>query len=235
VGGVGTNQTVILDNLPVAGINNGTDLVFDLAGNLFVSLGDANVDTNAQDPLVLPGKILKIDAAALAAPPVDTSDEAALTHCLGLRNTYGLAVHPVTGGLFGVDNGPAADDELNYLVAGKNFGWGSAVPIPGGVAGARLRVWNTEIVPTACVWHFGGAWGAAYEDDLFVASYQDEEVLRYEMSGTAKTDIDNDVDHPIFLKFATAMSDNKPLDLVVEPDGNLLVGTHNAIYRIRKL
>jgi glucose/arabinose dehydrogenase len=234
VADVGTNQTAVLDNLPIATINNGTDLVFDLTGALFVSLGDANVDTNAQDPLVLPGKILRIPAATLAAPPVDTSDEAALTHCIGLRNTYGLAVHPVTGGLFGVDNGPAADDELNYLVAGKNFGWGT-MNVPGGTAGVRLRVWQTEIVPTSLAWHFGGTWGAEYEDDLFLGSYQDEEVLRYEMSGSAKTDIDNDVNHPIFLKFATAMNDNKPLDLVVDADGNLLVGTFSAIYRIRRL
>jgi glucose/arabinose dehydrogenase len=234
VASVGTNQTVVVDDLPLATINNGTDLVFDLAGNLFVSLGDSNVAANAQDPLVLPGKVLQLSAAALAAPPVDVSDEASVTFCIGLRNTYGLAVHPVTGGLFGVDNGPAEDDELNYLVLGKNFGWGAA-SVPGGVAGVRLRVWNTEIVPTALAWHAGGAWGAEFEDDLFVASYQDEEVLRYEMSGTAKTDIDNDVDHPVFLKFLPAMNDNKPLDLVVEPDGNLLVGTFTAIYRVRKL
>lgn len=235
VSSVGTNQTVILDNLPIATINNGNDLVFDLTGALLVSLGDSNVMANAQDPVVLPGKVLRIPAATLAAPPVAQADVPILTFCIGLRNTYGLAVHPATGGVFGVDNGPAADDELNYLVAGKNFGWGSAVPIGGGLAGVRLRVWQTEIVPTCLAWHIGGAWGAEYEDDLFLGSYQDEEVLRYEMSGPAKTDIDNDVNHPIFLKLAPSMNNNKPLDLVVEPDGNLLVATFNAVYRIRKL
>ena len=46
--------------------------------------------------------------------------------------------------------------QLNYLVAGKNFLWGApAGSIPGFQTGLRIRVWNTEIVPTALAWHTG--------------------------------------------------------------------------------
>jgi glucose/arabinose dehydrogenase len=233
VAGVGTAGTVILDDLPISAINNGNDLLFDLAGNLFVSLGDAEVPANAQDPLLLTGRVLRLTPTG--GIPLDNPTPGNPTWCLGLRNTYGLALHPVTGGLFGVDNGPAADDELNFLQPGKNYGWGAAVPVPGGLAGLRIRVWQTEIVPTAVAWHFGGPWGAEYEDDLFLASYDVEEVLRYEMSGTQKTDVDNDVDHPIFLKLAVNMTFNKPLDLAVAGNGDLYVGTFSTIYRVRKL
>ncbi len=228
--GVGTNATVILDNLPTATINNGNDLVFDLAGNLFVSLGDANVAANAQDPLVFPGKVQRITPAGLI--PADNPDPLSAQWCLGLRNTYGLALHPVTGGLFGVDNGPMADDELNYLAAGKNFGWGAVAPIPGGQAGLRIQVWPTEIVPTALAWHFGGPWGTEFADDLFLASYDDEAVRRFEMSGAAKTDIDVE---SMFLTFVRNMSSNKPLDLAVAADGALWVSTFTSIYRIYRL
>ena len=126
---VGTNETVLLDNIPTASINNGCDLVFGQDGNLFVSLGDSNVAANAQDPLSLCGKVLRMKPDGTI--PSDNPDPLSYVFASGLRNTFGLAVHPLTGGLFGVDNGPAADDELNYVAAGKNFGWGSAVPIPG--------------------------------------------------------------------------------------------------------
>jgi len=228
--GVGTNATVILDNLPTATINNGNDLVFDLAGNLFVSLGDANVAANAQDPLVFPGKVQRITPAGLI--PASNPDPLSTQWCLGLRNTYGLAVHPVSGGLFGADNGPAQDDELNYLAAGKNFGWGAAAAIPGAQAGLRIQVWPTEIVPTALAWHFGGPWGTEFDDDLFLASYDDEAVRRFEMSGTAKTDVDVE---STFLTFVPNMTSNKPLDLAVAPDGALWVSTFTSIYRIYPL
>jgi glucose/arabinose dehydrogenase len=230
VAGVGTNATVILDDLPLATINNGCDLVFDLSGELFVSLGDANVSANSQDPLVVPGKVLRITPAG--GIPASNPNPLSAQWCLGLRNTYGLAVHPITGGLFGLDNGPAQDDELNYLAAGKNFGWGAVGAIPGALAGLRIRVWPTEIVPTALAWHFGGPWGAAYADDLFLASYDDEEVLRFEMSGAAKTDIDVESS---FLTFVPSMSDRKPLDLLVAADGALWVSTFTSIYRVDKL
>lgn len=229
VSGVGTNQTVILDNLPVAPSNNGSDLVFAADGTLFVSLGDAGVDTNAQNPASLSGKVLRI--TALGAVPSDNPVPASSVWALGLRNTFGMARHPVTGGLFGVDNGPAADDELNFLQPGKNYAWG-AVSVPGGQLGLKVRNWQTEIVPTALAWHFGGSWGAEYADDLFIASYDDEQVLRYEMSGTAKTDIDVE---SVFLTFVPNMSERKPLDLQVAPDGSLYVSTFAGIYRVTKL
>jgi glucose/arabinose dehydrogenase len=228
--GVGTNRTVILDGLPTATINNGSDIVFALDGTLFVSLGDANVAANAQDTASPMGKVLRVTATG--AVPADNPDPASPMWCLGLRNTFGLAVHPVTGGLFGVDNGPAQDDELNYLAATKNFGWGAAVPPPGGQAGLRIQVWPTEIVPTAVAWHPGSTWGAEYEDDLFLASYDDERVRRFEMSGAAKTDVDVE---SVFLTFVPTMTDNKPLDVLVAPDGSLYVSTFTGIYRIFRL
>lgn len=228
--GVGTNRTVILDNLPTATINNGCDLVFDLDGRLFISLGDANVATNAQDPAHPMGKVLRVTAAG--GIPSDNPIPGSMMWCLGLRNTFGLAVHPITGGLFGVDNGPAQDDELNYLAATKNFGWGAAVPPPGSQAGLRIQVWQTEIVPTAVAWHHGSTWGTDFQDDLFLASYDDERVRRFQMSGAAKTDIDQE---SVFLTFAPSMNSNKPLDLVVAPDGSLYVSTFTGIYRIFRL
>jgi glucose/arabinose dehydrogenase len=58
----------------------------------------------------------------------------------GLRNTVGLSVHPVTGELWGVDNGRdmlgdnVPPEELNLIAGGADYGWpycyGNAVPDP---------------------------------------------------------------------------------------------------------
>ncbi len=229
-GGIGTSPLVLLDNLPTASTNNGADIVFDAAGHLCISLGDSNQPALAQDPLSPSGKVLRI--AADGSIPAGNPDPSSAVWCRGLRNTFGLAVHPLTGDLFGVDNGPAADDELNYLAAGRNFGWGATGPIPGAEAGLRVRVWPTEIVPTALAWHTGTGFGADYADDLFLASYDLEQVQRLELSGTARTDIDAE---GVFLQFLPSGTSHKPLDLVVASDGALWVSTFTSIYRITRL
>jgi glucose/arabinose dehydrogenase len=42
---------------------------------------------------------------------------------LGHRNTLGLIVHPDTGGVWNNENGPNGGDEINIIMAGRNYGW----------------------------------------------------------------------------------------------------------------
>ena len=41
----------------------------------------------------------------------------------GHRNSLGLIVHPVTGALWNIENGPNGGDEINIVHAGRNYGW----------------------------------------------------------------------------------------------------------------
>ena len=41
----------------------------------------------------------------------------------GHRNVQGIALHPVTGDLWETEFGPRGGDEVNRIVAGKNYGW----------------------------------------------------------------------------------------------------------------
>ncbi len=235
-GNVGTNETVMIDDLPVSppmGINNGGELVFDLAGNLFLSLGDVGVEANAQadSSTSLAGKVLRYDvstvpAVAAAGNPVPMDPE----WCRGIRNTFGMAVHPTAGGLFAVDNGPAADDELNFLQAGKNFEWGGSPPPP--ETGFKIKNWQTVIVPTGLCWHDGTAWGAAYANNLFLCTYEDHTIERFAMSGDGFVDIDSE---STFAAFVVTGDANHPLDICTAPDGSLYVSTFIGIYRITKL
>lgn len=233
VANVGTNRTVVIDDLPVAppgGINNGGEILFDGAGMLLVSLGDIQDPNNSQaaTSTSLAGKVLRYDVSGgTAAIPNDNPFSSDPEWCRGLRNTFGLAVHPTTGGVFGVDNGPAADDELNFLQPGKNFAWGGNPPAPD--LGFKIRNWGTVIVPTAICWHDGTGWGADFANDLFVAAYDEHTLTRFEMSGTAFTDIDRESE---FCRFVLSGSSNHPLDVCVASDGSIYVSTFTGIYRI---
>ena len=41
----------------------------------------------------------------------------------GVRNSFGLAIHPVTGDLWETENGDDSWDEVNIFPAGSNSGW----------------------------------------------------------------------------------------------------------------
>jgi len=231
---VGTNETVVLDDLPISppgGINNGGEILFGTDGTLFVSIGDTQFPLLAQGDAAtsLAGKVLRYDVSTIpptipATNPFPPSPE----WCRGLRNTFGLAVHPTTGDLFGADNGAAADDELNFLQPGRNFGWGGSPPLEG----FKIRNWQTVIVPTAICWHDGSTWGTAYANNLFLVAYADHIIHRIAMSGAAFTDIDFEED---FAEFKLIGDDNHPLDVCMAPDGSLYVSTFTGIYRITKL
>ncbi len=227
----GTNETVIVDDLPLGGINNGGSLVFGLESpspRLYVSIGDNDDPATAQVIGGKAGRILRYtDTGAIPADNPDPSDP---TFCLGLRNTFGMAVQPTTGDLWGGDNGPAANDELNYLRAGRNFGWGYTGPPLGPTQqGVIVTTWVDVIVPTGLAWHDGTGWGDAYADNLFLTSYTEEEILRFELSGLAFLDIDA---VSTFAAFRPNAIENKPLDIQRAPNGSLLISTFTAIYRI---
>lgn len=232
VNNVGTNMTTVVSGLPAGAINNGGELAFDLSGALLVSLGDTTVPADAQADAATSaaGKLLRYDVSDPQNPgqiPADNPFAGSPEFCRGLRNTFGVAVHPVAGSVIGADNGPTADDELNYLEAGKNFGWGSAVAVAN--PGRRLVLYPDVIVPTALAWHDGTGWGAAYADNLFMTSYDDQLVRRFEMSGATFTEID---DETTFLELALQADDNKPLDIEIAPDGTMYVATFTGIWRI---
>jgi len=236
VGNVGTNETVVIDDLPISppmGINNSGEILFDLNGFLFISLGDDGFPFQSQQDssVTLAGRILRYDVSVVPAVPAAGNPTAGDPEwCRGIRSTFGMAVHPTTGGLFGADNGPASNDELNFLQPGKNAAWGGDPPDP--IEIFPLRVWPTVIVPTGLGWHDGTGWGAAYANNLFMSSYDDHVIHRFVMSGAQFTDIDSEAE---FARFALDSDANHPLDVTMAPDGSLYVSTFSGVYHITKL
>lgn len=233
--GIGQAQVVLLDDLPVASINNGGALCFDATGMLLVSIGDTEDPTLAQSDSSLAGKLLRIDPED-GSVPADNPNPASAIFAKGFRNTWALAIEPTAGTVFGADNGPTNDDELNFVQPGRNFEWGAAPGADfGAVTGVQLRRWPDVVVPTGLA--FGdaaaqGDWPAMHQRSLFLSFYDEEVVLRFELSGALRTDIDREVE---FLRLLPSGIDNKPVDLLRGPDGSLWLLTFAALYRIDRI
>ena len=104
----------------------GSRLAWDKNGLLYITSGDRNYGIKAQDPMSHIGKILRLRDDGTVPPDNPFVGKAGYKpeiYTLGHRNPLGLAFHPTTGELWSTEQGPQGGDELNRIVAGKNYGW----------------------------------------------------------------------------------------------------------------
>lgn len=107
--------------------NFGGALMFDRDGFLFIATGDRSDRSDAQHPSLLTGKIIRLndDGSIPASNPFVGAEQAIepAIYALGVRNPQGLVQDTVTGNIFETEHGPMGGDEVNLVVAGKNYGW----------------------------------------------------------------------------------------------------------------
>ena len=111
---------VLLTNIPGSGIHDGSRLAIGPDRLLYMTTGDASNGDLAQDRNSLAGKVLRLSLTGQPAPgnPFGTA-----VYSYGHRNPQGLVFHPTTGALYASEHGPSDNDEINLIVAGRNFGW----------------------------------------------------------------------------------------------------------------
>jgi glucose/arabinose dehydrogenase len=104
----------------------GSRLVFSKDKTLFVTLGDRQKFTPAQDISQSIGKVIRInrDGSVPANNPKWKNAKALPEiYSLGHRNPQGAALNPQTGELWLSEHGPQGGDEINRVLPGKNYGW----------------------------------------------------------------------------------------------------------------
>ena len=112
--------------------HNGCQLRIGADGYLWAAIGDNVVSTAAQDLSTSHGKILRIDPSTGNGAPDNPyagsiHPTARKIYSFGHRNPQGIAFRPGTDQVFAIEHGPLADDEVNKLVPGGNYGWD---PVP---------------------------------------------------------------------------------------------------------
>jgi glucose/arabinose dehydrogenase len=227
-GNTGSDLAVLVDDLPIGSLHNAGDVQVGPAdGHLYVTLGDTTDSSLAQQDGSRAGRVLRYTVAG--GVPADNPIPGDPEWCRGLRNSFGLAFHPTTDGLFGSENGPMSQDEINFIQPGKNYQWPDG-PSGGSTVGFRVTDWTPVIAPTGISFCTGGVFGPGFDNNLFVAAYVDEDVRRLVLSGAAYTDLD--AEHG-FLQFDGTGGTNKPLDLEFGSDGALYISTMDALWRVR--
>jgi glucose/arabinose dehydrogenase len=118
-----TNPTIIIDNIPAAGIHNGSRLLItsEASPKLLVTTGDANNIALVQNRQSLAGKVLRLNLDG--SIPSDNPVAGSPIWTLGHRNPQGLV--QVGNNIFSTEHGSNIEDEINIIERNRNYGWPS--------------------------------------------------------------------------------------------------------------
>lgn len=145
------NGTMILD-LPAEpeSVHNGGKLEADRNGNLYAVIGDLSRDGQLQNVRQGPAaddtsviiRIIQNGSGAADNPFSKSSNERMQKYyAYGIRNSFGLAIDPISGLLWDTENGPDSYDEMNIVHPGFNSGWNQ---IMGPISHSSIEQENLE-------------------------------------------------------------------------------------------
>ncbi len=174
-----------------SGRHGGCRLRFGPEGYLWIATGDAASGTVPQDLTSLGGKVLRVDAYTGAGAPTNPFAPSRV-YTYGHRNVQGLALRPGTSQMWSVEHGPSVDDEINLLVAGRNYGWN---PVPGynesvpmtdfveypDAVEAKWSSGSATLATSGGIFLEGNQWGV-WEGRLAVATLADSKLRLFEFT-----------------------------------------------------
>lgn len=162
----------------------GSRVIMDADRYLYVTIGDRHVPDDAQDLASHGGKVVRLheDGRVPADNPfVGRDDAAPEVWTYGHRNPQGLTLQPGSGAVVEQEHGPTGGDEVNILVAGRNYGWpvishgqniwGGRQPEGTARAGMEqpLKYWVPGIAPAGMTFYTGPRY-PAWQGNLFNAT-----------------------------------------------------------------
>lgn len=183
----------------------GHRLLFDDDGYLYISSGDRQKFTPAQDMQANIGKILRLNDDGSVPednpfisyrdqdPFVDNNAVFGEIWSLGHRNPLGIAID-TDGQLWNMEMGPAGGDELNRVVRGGNYGYpvvsngdhydGREIPDHDTRPEfLKPAVWWTPVVSPGNLIAYTGGLFSGWRGNLLVAGLSSQAIVRIEIDG----------------------------------------------------
>ncbi|KQT32029.1 dehydrogenase [Sphingomonas sp. Leaf412] len=164
---------------------------------LFFTAGERQKFAPAQDKSASLGKVLRLtlDGKPATGNPLASQGFRPETWSYGHRNLLGIAFD-AQGNLWEQEMGPKGGDELNLIVAGKNYGYpnvsngdhydGRPIPdhAPGDGYEAPKVSWNPVISPAGLMIYSGDLF-PQWKGDAFIGGLSSKALVRVDLNGTA--------------------------------------------------
>ncbi|WP_066801410.1 PQQ-dependent sugar dehydrogenase [Sphingomonas soli] len=165
-------------------------------GHLFFTNGERQKFTPAQDPQATLGKVLRLndDGTPAKGNPLAAQGFRPDVWSYGHRNLLGLTFD-ANGNLWEQEMGPKGGDEINLIVAGKNYGYPNVSngdhydgkDIPDHKAGDGYEApkvwWNPSISPGGLM-AYSGKLFPEWKGDLFLGGLSGKALIRIDVNGT---------------------------------------------------
>ena len=173
-------------------------IAFGPDGLLYLTSGERMKFDPAQDLSVNLGKVLRLTDEGAPAPGNPWASRGGVTAqlwTLGHRNLLGLAFD-ADGRLWETEMGPQGGDELNLIVAGRNYGWprvsngshygGADIPDhrPGDGFEPPKAWWNPSISPAGLLIYQGDRF-PAWKGDALIPALSGEALIRVDLDGAS--------------------------------------------------
>ncbi|MDN4493457.1 PQQ-dependent sugar dehydrogenase [Ureibacillus aquaedulcis] len=166
-------EKVLLDKIPSGRVHHGGRLEIGPDDKLYATAGDALESSIAQDVNSLGGKILRMNLDG--SIPTDNPISNSYVYSFGHRNPQGIAWSD-DGTMYASEHGNDANDEINRIEAGKNYGW----PI---IEGSEKREGLVSPLFTSGpnkTWAPSGI--SYYQGKLYVAALRGQAVLEFDLT-----------------------------------------------------
>ncbi len=182
----------------------GSRLAFRGDKTLFVTLGERQQGTPAQDLTKTLGKVIRINRDGTV--PLDNPGIAGALPEIwsyGHRNPQGAAIRPGTNELWLNEHGPQGGDELNQIMAGGNYGWplvsygcnygdpvGDACRIGGGIHAPTyiepVSYWVPVSIAPAGLMFYSGSGFPQWQGHAFMGALAGKALWRIELNGNVE-------------------------------------------------
>jgi len=220
------DETILIDAIPGNSTHNGSRLLFAPDGKLFMTTGDAQNQQASQNMNSLLGKTLRINDDG--SIPDDNPFGNSYIYTLGHRNAQGLFFGP-DGTLYSSEHGPATDDEINIIEAGRNYGW----PVVNGYCNTPAEIqfciannvkepiiaWTPTIAPSDIVVYNSDAI-PEWKGSLLLTILKDKRLVELKLSEDGQSIV---AENHFFFNYWGRLR-----DICIGPAGELYLATNGA-------